>query len=397
MSLFLKRAWAEIDLSAIEQNYRAIRRTLNDGCRMMAVVKADAYGHGDARVAQLLQEQGAEWFGVSNLEEAMRLRDAGITRPILILSYTPPEEAVKLSQYEITQAVISEEYAERLNAAASAAGVTLSVHVKVDTGMARVGFFCRRDTLTAVCDAIERTCALSNLTADGIFTHFACADEQDGEALTREQYDLFVQTVETLKGRGITFPLKHCCNSAATVRFPEMQMDMVRPGIILYGLYPSSWMRSTVPLIPAMSLRSVLSQVKAVPSGTAVSYGQTHTLAQDSVVATVPIGYADGYPRSLSDTARMLLSGYSVPLIGRVCMDQCLLDVTAVAGARDGATVTVFGRDGDAVLPVEELAAISDTIPYEMVCLIGKRVPRIFYRDGNAVGTQNYLIRGDSV
>ncbi len=392
MSLFLKRTWAEIDLSAIEQNYQAIRGTLRDGCRMMAVVKADAYGHGDARVAQLLQEKGAEWFGVSNLEEAVRLRDAGIVRPILILSYTPPEEAAKLAEYDITQTVISEEYAVQLNAAAVSAGVTLSVHVKVDTGMARVGFFCRPETADAVCDEIERVCALSNLDADGIFTHFACADEQDGEAFTRRQFALFSQTVKTLEERGITFALKHCCNSAATVRFPEMQMDMVRPGIILYGLHPSSWMGSTIPLIPAMSLRSVLSQVKAVPKGTAVSYGQTHTLAQDGVVATVPIGYADGYPRSLSDTARMLLSGYSVPLIGRVCMDQCLLDVTAVANAREGATVTVFGRDGDAVLPVEELAAISGTIPYEMVCLIGKRVPRIFYRDGNAVGTQNYLI-----
>ncbi len=392
MSSFLKRTWAEIDLSAIERNYQAIRGTLSDGCRMMAVVKADAYGHGDSYVAQLLQQAGADWFGVSNLEEAVRLRDAGITRPILILSYTPPEEAGKLAAYAITQTVIGEEYARQLNAAAMAAGVTLSVHIKVDTGMARVGFFCRRDTMDTVCDEIARTCALQNLIADGIFTHFACADEEDGEAFTRTQYDLFMQTVNALERRGITFSLKHCCNSAATVRFPDMQLDMVRPGVILYGIYPSTWMKSTVSLTPAMSLRSVLSQVKTVPRGTAVSYGQTHTLAQDGVVATVPIGYADGYPRLLSDRARMLIDGYSVPLIGRVCMDQCLLDVSAVAAAKAGKTVTVFGRDGEAVLPVEELAVLCETIPYEMICLIGKRVPRIFYRDGNAVGTQNYLV-----
>ncbi len=392
MSEFLKRTWAEIDLSAIERNYRAIRGTLRDGCRMMAVVKADAYGHGDTRVAQLLQGAGADWFGVSNLEEAVRLRDAGITRPILILSYTPPEEAVNLAKYDITQTVISEEYAVRLNAAAADADVRVAVHIKVDTGMGRVGFFCRAETVDAVCDEIARVCELDRLDAEGIFTHFACADEEDGEAFTRRQFALFSQTVATLEARGVTFSIKHCCNSAATIRFPEMQWDMVRPGIILYGLHPSSWMRPMLPLEPAMSLRSVLSQVKSVPRDTSVSYGRTHTLAQDSVVATVPIGYADGYPRALSNTARMLLGGYSVPLIGRVCMDQCLLDVTAVPNASDGMTVTVFGKDGDAVLPVEELSAIGGSIHYETVCLIGKRVPRIFYRDGNAVGTQNYLI-----
>ncbi len=391
MSEFLKRTWAQIDLDAIEQNYHTIRRSLSERCLLMAVVKADAYGHGDVYTAQTLQAAGADWFGVSNLEEAVRLRNGGITRPILILSYTPPEEAARLSRFDITQAVISEEYARRLNEAAAEAGVTVSVHVKLDTGMSRVGFF-YHDTQAdrGVFDRLEQVCRLPHLSAQGIFTHFACADEED-ETVTRRQYGLFTQAIEELSGRGITFPLKHCCNSAATLRFPDMHLDMVRPGIILYGLAPAPWMKALAPLIPAMSLKTVVSLVKEVPTDTVVSYGGTHRTHRPTVIATVPIGYADGYPRALSDRARMLIHGQFVPLIGRVCMDQCLLDVTDAPAVEEGMTVTVFGADGDACLPVEEVAALSGTINYEAVCLIGKRVSRLFYRGGTMIGKQGYL------
>ena len=392
MSEFLKRTWAQIDLDAIERNYRAIRSALSAGCRLMAVVKADAYGHGDVFVAQTLQTAGADWFGVSNLEEAIRLRQAGITRPILILSYTPPEEAARLAAFDITQTVISEEYAMALEQQAAAADVTVTVHIKLDTGMSRVGFFYHDErTDAAVIDTVARVCGLAHLTAQGIFTHFSCADEPTGEAVTRRQYALFLQAVELLERRGITFEIRHCCNSAATLRFPEMHLDMVRPGLIVYGLFPSAFLAETVKLEPAMSLKTVVSLVKSVPPHTAVSYGGTHETAADTRVATVPIGYADGYPRALSNTAHMLVAGQPAPLIGRVCMDQCLLDVTAIPEAADGMTVTVFGTDGDQTLSVETMAAWSGSINYETVCLIGKRVPRIFYRDGAMAGKQNYL------
>lgn len=382
MAEFLKRTWAQIRLSAIEQNYRAVRGLLAEGCRVMAVVKADAYGHGDVQVATVLQNAGAEWFGVSNLEEAIRLREADIVRPILILSYTPPEEAARLARYDITQSVIDGDYARRLSAAATAAGVTVAAHIKLDTGMSRVGFFYHdEDSDRGTIDELQRVCALQNLAVDGIFTHFAAADEEDGEAFTRRQYALFMNAITELENRGVRFALKHCCNSAATLRFPEMHLDMVRPGIVLYGPTPSAFLSGRAALTPAMTLKTVVSQVKTVPAGTEVSYGRTFVTARPTTVATVPIGYADGYPRLLSGKARMLIGGHSAPLIGRICMDQCVLDVTDIPNVREGMTVTVFGEDGGTVLPADELAALSGTIHYEVICCIGKRVPRVFYEN----------------
>lgn len=392
MSEFLKRTWAQIDLDAIRHNYDVIRASLSPTVRMMAIVKADAYGHGAVYVARELQANGADWFGVSNLEEAIQLRNAGITQPILILSYTPPEEAARLAAFQVTQTVISREYAEQLNAAAVQAGVSLTVHIKLDTGMSRVGFF-YHDTQTdaAVLEDIQAVCHLPQLKAQGIFTHFASADEQQGETATRHQFQLFGSAVQGLEERGITFELRHCCNSAATLLYPDMQLDMVRPGIILYGLAPSPWLKARLPLHPAMSLKTAISQVKTVPMDTSVSYGGTYTTDKGTTLATVPIGYADGYPRSLSNKARMLVQGTEAPLVGRVCMDQCMLDVTDIPDTCEGMVVTVFGSDGNREIPVEEFAALSGFINYESVCLIGKRVSRIFYLDGAMVGTQGYL------
>lgn len=374
MASFLKRSWAEIRLSAIEENYRTVRNRLADGCRVMAIVKADGYGHGDVQTATVLQQAGAEWFGVSNLEEAIHLREGGITRPILILSYTPPEEAARLARFSVTQSVISGEYASRLNEAAAAAGVSVDVHIKLDTGMSRVGFFYHDEhTDRAVIDEIAGACTLPHLSAGGIFTHFSSADEEDGETVTRRQFTLFGDAVAQLEARGVTFALKHCCNSAATLRFPEMHLDMVRPGIVLYGLAPSPLFRDAA-LTPAMTLKTVVSQVKTVPSGAAVSYGRTYTATDNKRTATVPLGYADGYPRALSNTAQMLVNGRRASLIGRVCMDQCVLDVTDIPDVTEGLPVTVFGD----TLSADEVAALAGTINYEIVCCIGKRVPRVF-------------------
>lgn len=393
MSDFLRRTWANIRLDAIRHNYQAIAASLAAGSRVMAIVKADAYGHGACYVARALEEAGAPWFGVSNLDEALQLRDAGIAAPILILSYTPPDEAARLAAHGIRQAVPSLAYAQELSHQAQMAGVRVRIHIKLDTGMARLGLCCLdADACVEAADEAVAVCRLPHLEAEGVFTHFASADEETGAAFTRQQFARFRQTLDILDRRGVVFPLRHCCNSAATMLFPDMHLDLVRPGLILYGLAPSPYTAATLPLRPAMELKTVISMVKTIPAGTTVSYNRTFTAPQEMRIATVPIGYADGYPRCLSNRASMLVAGCAAPVVGRVCMDQCMLDVTAIPTAREGMPVTVFGCEGDARLPVEEVAALCGTINYETVCLVGKRVPRIFLDGDTTVGRLNYLV-----
>lgn len=391
MSEFLKRTWAEIHLNRLQGNFQAIQASLAPGSQAMAVVKADGYGHGAAAAAKALRQAGAAWFGVSNLEEAVQLRRAGIDGDILILSFTPPEEAGRLAEFAVTQTVLSRPYAEELDAAAQAAGVRVRVHLKVDTGMSRVGFLYHREGDEAVLDDMAAACRLPHLTAEGIFTHFASADEEEDGGFTRRQFALFMDAVRRLEERGVSFALRHCCNSAATLRYPEMHLDMVRPGIILYGLSPAPWMEGMLPLDPVMELKTTVSMIKDLPADTPVSYGRIYTTGEARRVATVPIGYADGYPRVLSNRADMLLAGRRVRVVGRVCMDQCMLDVTGL-DVRESMVATVFGRDGEAFLPVEELADHMGTINYEVVCQISKRVPRLFVRDGQVVGQLNYIV-----
>lgn len=391
MSEFLKRTWAEIHLDRLQGNFQAIQASLAPGSQAMAVVKADGYGHGAAAAAKALRQAGAAWFGVSNLEEAVQLRRAGIDGDILILSFTPPEEAGRLAEFAVTQTVLSRPYAEELDAAAQAAGVRVRVHLKVDTGMSRVGFLYHREGDEAVLDDMAAACRLPHLTAEGIFTHFASADEEEDGGFTRRQFALFMDAVRRLEERGVSFALRHCCNSAATLRYPEMHLDMVRPGIILYGLSPAPWMEGMLPLDPVMELKTTVSMIKDLPADTPVSYGRIYTTGEYRRVATVPIGYADGYPRVLSNRADMLLAGRRVRVVGRVCMDQCMLDVTGL-DVRESMVATVFGRDGEAFLPVEELADHMGTINYEVVCQISKRVPRLFVRDGQVVGQLNYIV-----
>lgn len=395
MDTLLKRTWAEIDLVVLKQNYRAIAEQLSSGCRMMAVVKADAYGHGAVHVAKALVDAGAAWLGVSNLEEAIQLRRAGLTQPVLILSYTPPAETARLAEYDVTQTVISGDYARRLSLAAKAAGVTLRVHIKLDTGMSRVGFvYAQPERDASALDELEAACRLPHLCAEGIFTHFASADEED-DRYTRQQYACFTDAIERLAARGITFAWRHCCNSAATLRHPEMHLDMVRPGIILYGLTPSEWMQpylQRLGLKPVMSILSGVSMVKTVPAGTPVSYGRIYQAPKPIRLATVPIGYADGYPRSFSNRAYMLVNGRQAPVVGRVCMDQCLLDVTDIEGVGEDTPVTVMGQDG---MSIDAFAALAGTINYEIVCGIGKRVPRVYVQDGCVVAKCNYLLQGE--
>ncbi len=383
MQPFLKRTWADIDLDALVQNYHTLNATLSAGCRFMAVVKADGYGHGAVPVARELEAAGCGWFAVSNIEEAQQLRTAGVQGRILILGPTPPEYAADLAGCALTQTVPSREYAERLNAAAQAAGVRVTVHIKLDTGMSRIGFLVHED-VDGELDDVLAACRLPALDAEGAFTHFASADEADDGGFTRLQYERFTAALDRLAARGVTFAIRHCCNSAATVRFPEYHMDMVRVGVSLYGLAPDGWMESLLPLCPVMRLNAAVSQVKRLPAGDPVSYGRTFVPDHDLTVATVPIGYADGYPRALSNRGRMLVGGSPVPLLGRVCMDQSLLDVSGLAVAA-GDTVTVFGTSSDGTLPVGEVAAAAGTVHYELICQIGKRVTRVYVRNGAIV------------
>ena len=301
---FLRRSWAVVDLDCIDYNIRSIKAKLRPGCMIMGVVKADAYGHGDKYIADELVRLGVNWFAVSNLNEAMSLRTQGIYHPILILGTTPPNKAKELCEYNITQAVFSLEYARKLQQQAQHAGVTVACHIKVDTGMGRIGFEAEQDLRQAV-EEIAEVCQFPNLRCDGIFTHFSSADEYNEESIayTRRQYELFMQTCDELQRLGVHFAIRHCCNSGGIVNYPEYHLDMVRAGILIYGLVPDKACEDKIDLKPAMQLHSVISMIKEVKAGAKLSYGRTFTADHDMRIATVPIGYADGYHRSLSNRA----------------------------------------------------------------------------------------------
>lgn len=395
MSEFFRRTWAEIDLDAVDHNFHAIKDQLKPKTLFCCVVKADAYGHGAEVLAKEYERLGADWFAVSNLEEASQLRSAGIQLPILILGYTPPCFASKLNELDIAQTILSSEYAHSLSEAAVKAGVMVRAHIKLDTGMSRIGFlYQKQERDFRVIGEIAEACGLPGLNTEGIFTHFAVADEgEDGKAYTLAQYENFTKALVQLEQRGVTFQIRHCANSAAILDYPEMQLDMVRPGIILYGLMPSQQVRNKIDLIPVMELKSIVSMVKNVEPQTCVSYGRRFVTKRKTTIATVPIGYADGYPRHLYMRGSMLVGGQKAKIIGRVCMDQLMLNVSSIPGVREGDTVTVIGRDGRNEITADELAAHNRTINYELVCMISKRVPRIYYKGGNEVGELNYICK----
>lgn len=392
---YLKRTWVEVDLEAIAYNYLEIRKRLPAESKMMCVVKADAYGHGAEFLTKEYESLGADWFAVSNIEEAIQLRDIGVSKPILILGYTPVCEAETLSKFSIAQAVLSEEYAVKLSEAAKLLGKRISVHIKVDSGMSRIGIACQCDSeCEQAANCVKKIHELPGLFVEGIFTHFAVSDCGDlGKMQTEAQYTRFTKVVNLLKTSGYDIPLCHCSNSGAILDYSGMRLNMVRAGIILYGLMPSENIANKIRLKPAMQLKTVISQIKTVDKNTAVSYGGTFVTNRKTRIATVPIGYADGYLRCFSNRAEMLLHGKRVPVIGRVCMDQLMIDVTDVDQACEGDCVTVFGNDGDEFISVDDLASLADSINYEIICLLGKRVPRIYMKNGRLSGQLNYILR----
>lgn len=372
---FLKRTWAEIDREALAQNFKNIRRHVGESCKIMAVVKADGYGHGAAEVSRVFSKEGADWFGVSNLDEAVELRRAGITKPILVLGYTPPENADILAKEKISQTVFSAEYAAALSQNCEKIAAVVDCHIKLDTGMGRLGFLCDGENEAKTVDEVVGAARLPGLAITGVFTHFASADEPEADDYTQDQFDRFLRTVATLEQKGVTFAIKHCANSAATLRFKQMHLDMVRPGIILYGVDPTPACRGIMPMVAAMTLKTAVAMVKELPAGAKISYGRTYIAPKKQKIATVPVGYADGYRRNHSNHAKMAVGDKLAPVVGTVCMDQLMLDVTGIEGIKPGDEVTVFGPAGCPVT-IWDLAAEENSIPYEVMCLVGKRVPR---------------------
>lgn len=376
----LRRTWAEVDLDALAHNYRQARRMIGAGVRYLGVVKADAYGHGAVQVGRKLEALGADYLAVSSLDEARELRHGGISMPILILGHTPPEMVPELIRHHITQTVSARAKAEEYSAAAAACGGTLRVHIKVDTGMSRLGFLVRGEHFDGGVEAIAASCRLPHLEAEGIFTHFAAADEDDpgSEAYTREQFDVFQRVLAALADRGQTFAIRHCANSGALARYPEMHLDMVRPGIALYGAGADA---QRLDLRPVMTLKSCVSTIKIFDPDTDISYGRTYRTREKTRVGVLPIGYADGLFRGLSGRMLVWTEEGPAPVLGRICMDMTMVNLTGLSHVHVGDAVELFGQRQR----VDVLAEILGTIPYELTCAVSKRVPRLYLENGQVV------------
>lgn len=373
-----KRTWREINLAHLEHNYHTLRAMLPEGCRFLGIVKANAYGNGDIRVALRLEKLGCEYLAVACMDEAVALRAAGVKIPILILGSTPDDYAGDLVDLELTQTVSDPETAHALSAAAVAAGKTLKIHVKLDTGMSRLGFLCDEVDMDASVDQVAALCALPGLEHEGIFTHFA--DSDGSEEYTMFQLTRFLEALEKLEKKGVTFAIRHCANSGAVLNFPCTHLDMVRPGLALYGHYPAPSCEGLdgVGLLPVMELKSRISAIRILPKGTIVSYGRTFALERDSVLAVLPVGYADGLHRVNSNHMDVLIHGRRAPVVGRICMDMCMADVTDIPNVLPGDVATIYGVDGDESIPVEEAAHAAGTVQYELLCAISERVPRVY-------------------
>lgn len=369
-----KRTWAEISLENIRHNYEAIRSALPASCRFLGVVKADAYGHGALNVARLLEEKGADYLAVSCLDEAMELRDGGITMPILILGHTPCEYTKLLIENNITQTVTCLAKALEYSTEAAKHGSALKIHIKLDTGMSRLGYLCSGNYFDEGVDNIIRSCGLPFLVSEGIYTHFAVSDELDEESrsYTESQFELFMKVIATVKERGnIVFPIRHCANSGAVANYPHMALDMVRPGLLLYGYGDTS---GRLGLLPCMRLVTTVSTIKFYEPDTSVSYGRRFVTEKRTRMGVLSIGYADGLPRLISNKCSFAAKGGFAPQRGSICMDMCMVDLTELPDVDVGSEVELFGKLGS----IHRLSEAAQTIPYELLCSVSKRVPRVY-------------------
>lgn len=379
------RTQAKIDLDAVEYNYNNTRAKLPQGCKLLGVIKADAYGHGAVELAKFLEDK-CDFFGVACIEEAVELKKADIKTPILILGYVAPELSDIVVKYDIRIPVFSNDSAKALSDEAVKQGKTVPFHFCIDTGMSRIGFQVNEDSA----DICRQICDLPNIEAEGLFSHFATADETDlSKAIA--QRDKFKEFVDMLQKREIDIPIKHLNNSAGIMNFDEC-FDMCRMGIILYGLYPSDEVdKSLLDIKPVMSWLTHISHIKTLEAGREISYGGTYKTTELRVIATIPVGYADGYPRCLSNKGRVIVNGQYAPIVGRVCMDQFMVDVTDIDGAELDSVVTLVGKDGNAELSMEEVSNAAYSFNYELPCRIARRVPRTYYKDGKFLKATNYM------
>ena len=377
---------AEIYLDNIVHNLSEVKRWVGKKVKIMGVVKANAYGHGACQVAKVLIENGVSYLGVATIEEALELRECGINIPILVIGYTPLPQAKELIVHNITQTVFDINYVKDLERIALNVGKKAKVHVKVDTGMGRIGY----TDLNVAEKEIEKMMEMEGVEVEGIFSHFATSDEKD-KTYAEQQFDMFKKLLESLKLKEINIPLKHIANSGAIIDLKYTYLDMVRPGIVLYGSYPSENVERPLDLRQTMGFKTKIVYIKEVPEGTSISYGRTFITKRKSKIATLPVGYADGFNRLLSNNHHVLVKGKYAPVIGRICMDQTMLDVTDIEGVEVGDDVTIFGNQDGEKITAEEIAKKLNTIPYEVYCGISRRVPRIYIYKGEVIEVKNYL------
>ena len=383
-----ERIWAEVDLDAIHGNVERMMANLSPEVKLIAVVKMDGYGHGAVPIARMAEELDYIWgFAVATIEEAGMLRREGVQKPILVLGFVFPDGYEDAVRYDIRLAVFKLSMARQLSEEAVRQGKTAYLHIKVDTGMGRIGFTDDGDSA----DAVKEISLLPQVQIEGLFTHFARADEKDKEA-ARQQLSRYLDFSRMLEERGIEIPMRHCSNTAGIFDLKEANLDAVRAGISIYGLYPSDEVNKfAVAITPVMSLKSHVAFIKDVEPGTAISYGGTFVAEHRMRIATIPVGYGDGYPRSLSNKGYVLIRGRRAPITGRVCMDQFMVDVTDIPDAREGDMVTLIGSEGGQEITMELLGELSGRFNYELACDIGKRVPRRFWRNGKVAATQDYF------
>ena len=382
------RAWAEINLDNIAHNYNEIKKHIGN-TKIMGVVKADGYGHGAVEISKTLINEGVDYLAVSMIDEGIQIRNADIDVPVLVFGHTSGALMEKLIEYNITQTVYDFDSAKMLNEIAGKSNKKIKVHIKIDTGMSRLGYQINE----MIENEIIKVYKLENLIIEGVYSHFSVADENDIE-FTKMQLNKFLDVISRIEKRGVVIPIKHISNSGGTLFFEEARLDMVRPGIIIYGLYPNNlrglegW-----DLRPAMELKANVTLDKKLALGESVSYGRTYVTKESTKVATIPIGYADGYLRALQGKVYMLIKGKRVKVVGRICMDQCMVNTNNIEEKIDiGDEVVIIGKQGIEEIRVEDIADMLDTINYEIICVIGKRIPRVYKKGNKVVSYMNYLI-----
>ncbi len=389
----LSRAWAEIHLDRFRNNLSAIKNHVGDSTKVMAVIKADAYGCGVNEISKAAVETGADYLAVACLDEAKQIRRNGIELPILILGATPLECVEDLFKYDIIPTVFEQKLPEAISRYARENNKQLKIHIKVDTGMGRLGFPYYDSSYESSVSEILAISKMEGICVEGIFTHFSNADCSDSEFVTHKQFSAFLEIIEKLKQNGLTIPIRHAANSAATCLYPEMHLDMVRPGIILYGEYPSRYVqeRSSLQLQPVMELKARVWQVKKVPEGQGISYGKTYVTDCEKTIAAVGIGYADGYFRNLSNRIQVIINGKLASQVGNICMDQTVVDVTEIPDVSYGTEVILVGTSGDSSISFSQMAEFSGSINYEMMCDTGKRIVKAYFDGDTLIKTVNYM------